>query len=57
MKTRIAVGASLALVLLLGGAMAADALKSGPQTGERLPGAFHPLNVNGDAAGTKLCLV
>jgi hypothetical protein len=34
----------------------ADGLKSGPQEGARLPGAFHPLNVNGENAGEKHCL-
>ena len=34
MNRRIAMGASLALVLLLGSAWAAEALKSGPQPGD-----------------------
>jgi hypothetical protein len=37
-------------------ALAAD-LESGPQTGKKLPGPFHPLNVNGAMAGKKHCLV
>jgi hypothetical protein len=57
MKTRIAVGASLAVVLLVGGVIAADDLKSGPQVGDTIPGAFNPLNVTGDDAGQKRCLV
>ena len=57
MRLRTAVGAPLALVLAFGCTLAADALKSGPQTGERLPGPFHPLNINGEAAGQKQCLV
>ena len=56
MKTRI-VGASLVMTLLLGSGMAADGLKSGPQTGETIPGAFHPLNVTGGKSGQKNCLV
>jgi hypothetical protein len=44
-----------ALVAASGVASPAD-LKSGPQVKERVPGAFHPLNVNGDEAGTKACL-
>ncbi len=36
-------------------ALAAD-IKSGPQVGERVPGPFHPLNVNGEYAGKKACL-
>ena len=37
-------GAAFAVAALTGVAVAAD-LKSGPQAGERMPGAFHPLNV------------
>ena len=44
-----------ALVVCGGAAIAAD-LKSGPQTGEMIPGPFHPLNVNGEDAGKKACL-
>lgn len=61
MIQRMAVGSSLAIVLLVGGAIAADDLKSGPQPGDKFPGAFHPLNVtNADtpgAAGKKNCYV
>lgn len=57
MKHRIAVGASLTAMLLLGSVLAADAPKSGPQVGERIPGAFNPLNVTGSDAGQKRCLV
>jgi len=56
MKHRIAVGASLALALLVGGVFAAGELKSGPQLGER-PIPFNPLHINGPDEGTKLCLV
>ncbi len=56
MKARIAMGASLALVLLIGGAWAAEALKSGPQPGDDLT-PFDPLNVTGDFAGEETCLV
>lgn len=45
-----------AMVAVAGVAIAAE-IKSGPQTGEKLPGAFHPLNVNGEDAGKKACLV
>jgi hypothetical protein len=31
-------------------------IKSGPQAGEKVPGPFHPLNVNGESAGEKACL-
>jgi hypothetical protein len=56
MNRRIAMGASLALVLLIGGAWAADALKSGPQPGDDLT-PFDPLNVTGEFAGETQCLV
>ncbi len=36
-------------------ANAAD-VKSGPQTGEPLPGAFEPFNITGPAAGEESCL-
>lgn len=32
-------------------------LKSGPEEGKSIPGAFHPLHVTGPDAGTKTCLV
>jgi hypothetical protein len=57
MIQRIAVGSSLAVALVVTSAMAADALKSGPQVGERIPGAFNVLNCNGRAAGAKNCQV
>jgi hypothetical protein len=58
MKTiRILGVAVLGLGLVVGSGVAGGALKSGPQTGERIPGPFHPLNVTGEAAGKKHCLV
>jgi hypothetical protein len=57
MRTRIAVGALSALALLVGGVMAAEALKSGPQVGSSKITPFNPLHVNGPTAGEKLCLV
>lgn len=57
MKTCIAAGAPLALVLLVSGVWAAEALQSGPPAGSTIPGAFHPLNITGSAAGQKQCLV
>jgi hypothetical protein len=53
---RFAVGASVAIMLLAGGLIAADPVKSGPQVGESV-GAFNPTNVTGKFAGTKQCLV
>ncbi len=56
MKNRIAVGASLAVALLVGSVMAAEGLKSGPQPGDKCE-VFPPLNVTGPLAGKKACLV
>ena len=47
----------IAFVVLALPAAALAELKSGPQPGENLPGPFHPLNVNGPAAGEKACPV
>jgi hypothetical protein len=52
-----AVGVSLAVALLAGGGIAAEGLKSGPQAGTNIPGIFHPLNVTGEKAGERNCLV
>ena len=41
MKHRIAIGASLAVALLVGGAIAEEKLKSGPQEGNKIPGPFN----------------
>jgi hypothetical protein len=43
--------------VVLTSSVLADGLKSGPQPGAKLPGAFHPLNVTGSDAGKKSCLV
>lgn len=60
MRHAMLVGSALAFALLVGGAGAAE-LKSGPEVGKALPGAFHPLNVfnaeNANQAGKKHCLV
>jgi hypothetical protein len=53
-KASLAIAA--VLTLLAGGAVAQQALKSGPQVGEQVPGPFHPLNLTGAAAGEKHCL-
>jgi hypothetical protein len=47
---------STATILALGSLVFAAELKSGPQAGEKVPGPFHPLNINGDSAGKKACL-
>ena len=55
-KHRIAAVACLTLALTAGMVFAAEGLKSGPQVGQKVPGPFHPLNINGEAAGQKFCL-
>ena len=45
-----------AVVVALGTVAFAADLKSGPQAGEKVPGPFHPLNINGEDAGKKACL-
>jgi hypothetical protein len=57
MNHRIVAGTSLALALFISGAMAADAIKSGPQVGSSKITPFNPLHVTGDGAGEKSCLV
>jgi hypothetical protein len=57
MRYRTLLGTSLALALLVGGALAAEGLKSGPQVGSTSLTPFHPLNINGDNAGQKFCQV
>lgn len=44
------------VVVALGSAVFAADFKSGPQAGEKVPGPFHPLNINGESAGKKACL-
>ncbi len=56
MNARTMLGASLAAVLLLGGALAEERLKSGPQVGKRVA-PFNPLHCNGSGKGGKACLV
>ena len=48
--------AGLCVALLTSFGSADEALKSGPQVGEQVPGPFHPLNVTGAMAGKKNCL-
>ena len=45
-----------AVVAVLGSALVAADLKSGPQAGDKVPGAFHPYNVTGEDAGKTACL-
>src|SRR5258708_37552532 len=55
--SKVLAGLSLSLVLFAGSVLAADAVKSGPQVDKDVPRPFHPLNVTGEAAGQKNCLV
>jgi hypothetical protein len=56
MNYRHALGATLVAALLVGSAVAAESLKSGPQVGEGM-GVFLPLHCSGPTEGKKLCLV
>jgi hypothetical protein len=56
MRTRVIAGASLAVALLVSCANAADALKSGPQAGDKV-GIFEPEHLTGKFAGQKMCPV
>jgi hypothetical protein len=47
---------ALAALVVASSVVLAAGVKSGPQTGARVPGPFHPLNINGDKAGQKNCL-
>jgi hypothetical protein len=53
MKVRL-LAAAVAAALVL--PAFAGELKSGPQAGEKVPGPFHPINVNGEHKGEKFCL-
>jgi hypothetical protein len=57
MRHRIAVGGVLAVAMLVGSALAADAVKSGPQTGDTVRAPFNVKNVTGKFADKTLCLV
>jgi hypothetical protein len=48
---------ALTLITIASGNLEDQALKSGPQTDETLPGSFQPLNINGPFAGRHHCLV
>jgi hypothetical protein len=56
MKTRI-VGAMALAVLVVAGAVADEALKSGPQKGSSKIFPFNPLHCSGPGEGGKACLV
>ncbi len=48
--------AFLVVLLVSGSSFGAEPVKSGPQAGQRVPGAFEPLNITGPDAGKKSCL-
>jgi hypothetical protein len=56
MRTSVIAGAALAVALLIGGASAADDLKSGPQVGKKMP-VFEPKCLSGEGAGKAFCPV
>jgi hypothetical protein len=56
MKTRI-LGAMAMAALVVAGAAADQALKSGPQPGSNKIFPFNPLHCSGPTEGTKQCLV
>jgi hypothetical protein len=56
LMTRLAIVAAVA-GMFLAGPLGAEEIKSGLQPGDKLPGPFHPLNINGSSAGKKSCLV
>jgi hypothetical protein len=53
---RKALFAIAVVVAGLGTVVADEKLVSGPQVDTKLAGPFHPLNINGEAAGKKNCL-
>ena len=55
MRRTLLTASVLTLVAVLG-VYAQSGVKSGPQVGEKVPGPFHPLNINGEQAGKKNCL-
>jgi hypothetical protein len=56
MRKSIVAAALAGLALVVANGLAQDALKSGPQVGQKVPGPFHPVNVTGKFAGEKHCL-
>ena len=59
MKNRylaLALGTGLAAGLVVAAVFAGGSVKSGPQPDDKVPGPFHPFNVNGPEAGKEACL-
>jgi hypothetical protein len=46
----------VAAALAVSCVLALEPITAGPQKGDKVPGPFHPLNINGEAAGKKSCL-
>jgi hypothetical protein len=44
------------MIAVGGHVLFAGSVKSGPQPGEKMPGAFHPLHITGPDAGKRVCL-
>ena len=57
MRHRIVLGALALTMLAAAGAVGGEGLKSGPQAGSGIGGAYDVLNVTGKAAGSKNCQV
>ena len=57
MRKRQIIGAAVFTAMALAIASAGDALKSGPQRGADITRTFHPMNITGESAGQKHCLI
>jgi hypothetical protein len=57
MRQRQISGAVIITAMALTIASAGDALKSGPQRGADITRTFHPMNITGESAGQKHCLI
>jgi hypothetical protein len=57
MRRVFIVGALGLAALVVSSVPAGEGLQSGPAEGKRIPGPFDCLNINGSAAGKKICLV
>jgi len=57
MRQRYLIGAFAFTAMALAIASAGDALKSGPQRGADITRTFHPMNITGESAGQKHCLI
>lgn len=55
-KVNVSAASLIGLLAVAGLVLASEALVSGPQVGQKVPGPFEPLNINGPTAGEKQCL-